>query len=105
MPELSQHTLMGWSLESLGWYIDNEAKLWQVVANGMNIPNPLVMQSFFDESPATFLSPNAPAGLPGVWFGWRIVDKYMKETKESAESLMQNNNAQDILSKSKYKPL
>ncbi|MDR2497009.1 MAG: gliding motility protein GldB [Tannerellaceae bacterium] len=105
MPELPQHTLMGWSAESLGWYINNEAKLWKIVANGMNMPNPYVMQSFFDESPATFLSADAPAGAPGLWFGLRIVELYMKETNASPEALMATNNAQEILSKSKYKPL
>ncbi|RYD80660.1 MAG: gliding motility lipoprotein GldB, partial [Sphingobacteriales bacterium] len=41
----------------------------------------------------------------GVWTGWQIVRKYMKENpKITLQDLMADNDAQRILNLSKYKP-
>ena len=41
----------------------------------------------------------------GVWMGWQIVRKYMKEHPDvTLQQLMADNDAQKILNQSKYKP-
>jgi len=43
-------------------------------------------------------------GRVGVWLGWQIVKSYMDNNDVSLPELMSNDNALEILSKSKYKP-
>ena len=46
----------------------------------------------------------APAKL-GCFIGWQIVQSYMDANKSTTlEQLLKNNDAQKILSESKYKP-
>jgi hypothetical protein len=50
------------------------------------------------------LSKQAPARI-GHWVGWQIIRQYMNNNPDvSLEQLMQENDAQAILKKSKYKP-
>ena len=49
--------------------------------------------------------PQESPGRIGNWVGWKIVKKYMnKHSNVSLHELMSEKNAQQILSKSGYKP-
>jgi uncharacterized protein YjaZ len=63
----------------------------------------MTISKYFNAAPSTFISEEAPGHL-GQFIGYRIVERYMKQTKATCEELMRNNNAQDIWKKSKYKP-
>ena len=58
---------------------------------------------YFEDMPAQFLASDAPGNI-GSWVGLQIILKYMNETNATPEALMKNENAQDILTLSKYKP-
>ncbi len=67
-------------------------------------PDQLTTSQYFEDTPAIFPENDAPGNI-GTWIGWQIINQYMKETGSTPEALMQNNDAQEILTASKYKPL
>ena len=87
------------------WCTEYESTLWTTIIERKYLytPDAATTSRFFQPVPATFLSTEAPGDL-GYFIGFRIVEKYMKQTKTSLEKLMKNNDPQDILKKSKYKP-
>ena len=87
------------------WCLKNESSLWKTIINRkhFDITDALVISKYFYPAPSSFIASDAPGNL-GNFVGYRIVAGYMKQTKSTCEALMQNNNAQDILKKSKYKP-
>lgn len=68
--------------------------------------NPFIKDKFLSERPKTLeVGENCP-GRIGRWVGWRIIQKYVEENPEvSLPQLMHMNNAQQIFSDSKYKPI
>ena len=87
------------------WCIDYESVLWTAIIERKHLytSDITITNKYFQPSPSLFLSENAPGNI-GSFIGYRIVERYMKQTKSTFEQLMNNNDAQDILQKSKYKP-
>lgn len=105
LPELKPEVLPGYTEAALNWCTENESNLWKAIINRKHLytPDHLVTAKYFEDTPSTFLSSDAPGNI-GVWLGGQIIDKYMKETGATPEALMKNNNSQEILTVSKYKP-
>ncbi len=60
---------------------------------------------FIGERPKTFEISQQCPGRIGIWVGWQIVKSYMENNPEvSLQELMENTDAQQIFSQSKYKP-
>ena len=91
--------------EEYKWRLKNESKLWKTIINRKHLheANAVTVSKYFSPAPTTFISEDAP-GYLGNFLGYRIVERYMKQTKSSCEVLIHNNNAPEILQKSKYKP-
>ena len=87
------------------WNQEYESTLWTTIVERKHLytPDIATTSKYFQLSPAAFLSENAPGNL-GSYIGYKIVERYMKQTKSTCEELMNNNDAQEILKKSKYKP-
>ena len=104
-PELSPATLMGYTQANLDWCQENESQIWKAIIERKHLytPDPMTTSKYFDPHPSLFLTDEAP-GYLGIWIGWQIVDCYMRETNATPEVLMLNNNSQEILRESKYKP-
>ena len=87
------------------WCLDYEATLWTTIIERKHLftPDIAITLRYFQPFPSTFISEDAPGNL-GSFIGYRIVERYMKQTKSTCEELRNNNDAQDILQKSKYKP-
>jgi uncharacterized protein YjaZ len=60
-------------------------------------------RKFFGESPTVNIFPGSP-GRVGWYFGYKIVEKYMKNEKVSLPALMKNDDFREIFDKSKYRP-
>lgn len=105
LPDLSVATLLGYTDEDMKWCEDNEAEIWKAIIERKHLltPDRMMVARYFDDVPATFLSDNAPGNI-GTWIGLQIVRRYMSESGASLEALMQNEDAQGILTLSKYKP-
>lgn len=87
------------------WCREYESTLWTTIIERQHLykPDIAVTTRYFQPAPSRFISEEAPGNL-GHFIGYRIVERYMKQTKATCEALMNNNDAQDILQKSKYKP-
>jgi uncharacterized protein YjaZ len=96
---------MGYTPEEYTWCGQNEKMLWKYIIENKHLytPDILTVTKYFSGVPQTFIADDAPGDL-GSWIGWQIVSKYMNNTKTTVESLINNTDYMEILSKSKYKP-
>lgn len=96
---------MKYTSEEYRWCTENESRLWKQIIERKQLytPDRVTTSKYFLERPSSFISDGAPGNL-GTWIGWRIVTRYMERTNVSVAELMHHNDAQDILTKSKYKP-
>ena len=105
LPEINPELLLGYTNGDYNWCKENESNIWKAMIERKHLytPDQMATSKYFENQPSTFLSTDAPGNL-GVYTGWQIIDKYMKETNATPEALMKNNNSQEILTASKYKP-
>jgi hypothetical protein len=105
IPELIPEVLMGYTPEEYQWCRKNEKILWEEIIQRKHLytPDHVTTSKYFYAVPLQFISELAPGNL-GTWVGWQIVSQYMDRNRVTPEQLMNNTNAQDILTKSKYKP-
>ena len=91
--------------EEYKWCLKYESKLWKTMIDRKHLhdADALTVSKYFNPAPSSFISEEAP-GYIGKFTGYRIVTRYMKQTKMSNAELMRQNFAQEILQKSKYKP-
>jgi hypothetical protein len=103
--DFDYRNIMSLTDDEYKWCLEYEAALWTAMIERKHLytPDIATTSKYFRSSPATFISGEAPGDL-GYFIGYRIVEKYMKRTKSSCEELMRNNDAQDILNKSEYRP-
>ncbi len=110
LPEKTTDALkIGYTPEQLGWCQNFEGDIWAYFMenNFLYESDYHKIQVFLSEGPFTpGLGENRESAPKlGVWTGWQIVRKYMKEHPEvSLQQLMQEQDAQKILTQSKYKP-
>ena len=88
-----------------GWCLKNESAIWKTILQRKQLEttDAATVSKYFQSAPSLFISEEAPGNI-GNFIGYRIVERYMKQTRTTCENLLLNNNAQDILKKSKYKP-
>ena len=91
--------------EEIKWCIEHESSLWTAMIERKHLYTPdfTTTSKYFQHTPSQFIAEQAPGNL-GTYIGYKIVERYMKQTKSTCEELMNNYDAQDILKKSKYKP-
>ncbi|TBO44943.1 gliding motility lipoprotein GldB [Pedobacter kyonggii] len=110
LPEnLSDSTKIGYTKEQLDWAQNFESDIWAYFLenNYLYETDYQKIQVFLSEGPFTpGLGENRDSAPKlGVWMGWQIVRKYMKEHPDvTLQQLMIDNDAQKILNQSKYKP-
>jgi gliding motility-associated lipoprotein GldB len=107
MPKEQDTIKIGFTKKQFDWCLDNENNMWGfLIKNKFLYSNDLtVVTKFTGEAPFTTGFVKESPGRTGVWIGWRIVRKYMDSNpKITLDQLMQENDAQKILSSSKYKP-
>jgi uncharacterized protein YjaZ len=65
----------------------------------------MLVNKWVNQAPFIAGIPKQSPGRLGQWVGWQIVRNYMKESPEvTIQNLMDNQNAQEIFTRSKYKP-
>jgi hypothetical protein len=107
LPDTPDSLIFGYSNETLKWLELNESEIWKYFIKNKLLfeTDPLVYSKYVNDSPNTSgMPPEAPGNI-GSWVGYRIVQRYSSKTGNSKLSaLMLNNEAQQILTESKYKP-
>ncbi|PTT00862.1 gliding motility lipoprotein GldB [Pedobacter sp. HMWF019] len=107
--QVSDEIKIGYTPEQLNWCKKYEGNIWAFFMENellfsTDYPK---MQVFLSEGPFTpgIGEKNQSAPKLGIWTGWQIVRKYMEKNPEiTLQQLMEDNDAQKILSASKYKP-
>ena len=102
---VSFQQIVSMNINDYKWCLKYESTLWKTLLerNHLHSKEAFIVSGYFQPAPSTFISTEAPGNL-GNFIGFRIVTRYMKQTKSSCKDLMLHNDAQDILRKSKYKP-
>lgn len=107
MPNSTKNLVIDYTPEQLIWCKSNAQQIWFYI-----IDNELLYTKktshiikFMGESPFIQGFPEGSPGRVGHWIGWQIVKAYMeKNPTVTLEQLMNETNAQKILTQSKYKP-
>jgi hypothetical protein len=97
----------GFRAKDLKWCLDNEKEIWKFFLdrNLLYSQDPLEYMKYVNDGPTTSGMPPESPGNVGSWVGWQIVSAYMKQHPEiSLPQLMAEQDAQKILTDSKYKP-
>lgn len=107
LPNTDDTIKMGYTQKQLEWCKRNEYNMWAyfVQKKVLYISNPSEIIKYTGEGPFTSaFNKDSPARV-GIWIGWQIVRAYMDEHRGvSLEDLMNDNDAQKLLLRSKYKP-
>lgn len=107
LPQKQDSILIGYSTQQMHYCNDYEKNLWGFFAKDNKLyENDLkIIAEFTNDGPFTgSISKECPPRI-AMWIGWRIVKSYMENNEEvSLEELMNEKDAQKILSKAKYKP-
>lgn len=108
-PDLADSTIIGYSKQQIDWANQFESDIWAyfLQENLLYESDYLKTQKYLSEAPFTpgLGSHNDSAPKLGVFTGWQIVKKYMKENPEvSLQDLMSENDFQKILKQSRYRP-
>ncbi|WP_343523041.1 gliding motility lipoprotein GldB [Pedobacter sp.] len=110
LPEnIGDSTKIGYTQQQLDWVQNFEGDIWAYFLENSFLyeTDYQKIQVFLSEGPFTpGLGENRDSAPKlGVWVGWQIVRKYMKEHPDvTLQQLMADNDTQKILNQSKYKP-
>ncbi len=108
LPELPEAEIMGFNKNQLEWARVNEVDIWKYfIDNEMLFSNdPDLSLRFIDEAPFSkfyIANDKDSPGRIGVWFGWRIVESYLRHNKTTLQKMLTTPN-EIIFKRSKYKP-
>lgn len=107
LPQEHDTLLFGYTQDQLLWTVENENKIWSYLIENKWLYNnqPSEYFKFISDAASTQGLPKESPGKIAAYIGWRIVSSYMGSNKSvSLSQLMNDNDAQKILSASNYKP-
>ena len=111
MDALLRHTedslKVGFSPEAMAWCTEYEPRIWAHLVDQelLYTTEYMDINKWINQAPFVAGIPKNSPGRLGQWVGWQIVRFYMRNNPEiPITELMTNQNAQEILAKSKYKP-
>ncbi|MDR0729935.1 MAG: hypothetical protein LBF19_07440 [Prevotellaceae bacterium] len=106
IPRKPLEDILGFRPEQLQWCIDNERQLWQYLIEEklLFVTTPFIIQKYTGDAPFTAGVSQESPGRAVNWIGYRLVSRYMKQSKCSLPELMQMHNAQQLLKEARYSP-
>ncbi len=107
MPNMSDSLLFDFTAKQLKWCKNYESEMWQYVVEKKYLygTNRLDIQKFIGESPFTSFYGKDSPGRAILYNAFQMVKSYMNQNETlTLRDLFANNNAQDILLKSRYRP-
>jgi hypothetical protein len=108
LPKVAANEIIGYAPEDMTWAADNEEDIWKYfVENTLFYNTDTQLNSrFIEDAPFSKFylefDKNSP-GRIGSWFGWQIVQSYLKNNEVTLQEMLLTNN-EEIFKKSKYKP-
>jgi hypothetical protein len=106
LPDKKENDIIKYSDKQWKWCQDNEAQIWSYFLEQKLLYDTRFEQfKYVKDGPTTYGMPKDAPGKVGAWLGWKIVQAYMKENPNyTLKQLIANQNGQQILTASKYKP-
>lgn len=106
LPEIADYLKIGYVKEKYEWCVNHEGQIWAFLidSQAMFSSDFTKINRLINDAPFTTGLPQESPGRIGAYIGWQIVREYMANNSVSLPALMKNTNAQDILTKSNYKP-
>jgi len=106
LPVVTDDIKIKFTPDQLDWCKENESNIWSLFIDQQLLytKDLSVIHKFLNDGPFTAgLSKESPSRL-GQWIGWQIVRSYMNNNDVSLQQLINEKDAQHILSESSYKP-
>jgi hypothetical protein len=107
LPEHSDNLIFGFTAGQMKFCRNNEAMMWQYLVehNLLFSSEQLTKRKLTGEAPFTLYFSKESPGRAAVWLGFRIIESYMINNKNtSLEDIMKNTDIQGILEKARYSP-
>jgi len=107
LPDVADTIKIKYTATQFAWIQQNQAQAWQQLIAKQTLFSTDYMEKrkFMGEAPFTNGFPRQSPPRIGQFFGWMIVRAFMENNSNyTPQMLMQEQNAQTILNKSKYKP-
>ena len=108
LPETQKVEIIGYNEEQYQWAAASESEIWKYfIQNEMLYSNdPVLSERFISDAPFSKfyleVDKDSPGGI-GVWFGWQIVNSFVKKNDISLQEMIVTDN-EEIFKRSKYKP-
>jgi len=107
LPATPDSVLFGYTPDQMRWCRNNTKQMWTFLVERRMLyaTDYLTINKLTSPAPFTSLfTPESP-GRAVVWLGYKIIESYMKHNKTiTLETLLLDNNYQQILAKSRFKP-
>ncbi len=108
LPDVSKNEIIGYTTDQLKWAERSEADMWKyfIEKEYLYSSDHQLTKRFIEDAPFSkfFLEVDKDSpGRIGVWFGWQIVDSYLRYNEAGLPETLTMEN-EDIFKKSKYKP-
>lgn len=105
LPGTADSILMRYSKQQMEWMKSNESNVWSYLLQNKLLYNSdyIRFHNLIDDAPKTNAFRDSSPRTP-YYIGWKIVSRYVENTGASIEELFAETNAQNILSKSNYRP-
>jgi hypothetical protein len=107
MPNEKPENIIGYSPDQLKWSLTNEKQIWGTIIDQKHLfsTDALLINKYMNDAPFTAPISQESPGRLGTWIGLQIVQSYMNNnTKVTLRDLMKDNNYQNMLEKSGYRP-
>ena len=107
LPQAADSIIFPYPQEKIQWAMQNEAKIWGFLIEKKYLytRDNTVIRKFVKEAPFTSFFGKQSSGQVGVWVGWQICRSWVqKNPNRPLSDLMNELDAQKILTESKYKP-
>ena len=107
LPEIDDTLKIEFSKKQMDWCINNESKMWSFLIDKKILfsTDSKDINKLINDGPFTSIFNKESPAKTGVWIGWQIVKNFMDKNKNiTLQQLMKENDENEILSLSKYKP-
>lgn len=108
LPQLNDSILFGYTANQLAWCKENESQMWAHYIDKKLLYSSEVekFMRYINDGPFTIAEgvPQESAPAIGVYTGYKIIEEFAKQEQATLKEVMENNNWDEILKKSKYKP-
>ena len=106
LPQTPDSLIFGFTPDQMRWCRNNTAQMWTfLVENRLLFSTEyLTISKLINPAPFCALFTRESPGRAVIWLGYRIIASYMKQNKVTLENLLLDNDYQQILAKTKFKP-